>query len=178
VANPKQKLPTDAGGARAVMLGPRLFKRVMELLNLLSSMEGTGTVTIQKNGPSWQIVGNAPNTYFGLITGHNANTSGIDDFTYTVVQAYKPTAGYGGWAALPNGRTWTNVYNANDNATTMTHLGSGIAVSNIPAGFSVVPLPNNTLVIVTPVNCGAGIMEYWIFAAGVPLSIDGVCGAT
>lgn len=95
-------------------------------------------------------------------------------WVYTLVEVYKSTAGYNGWADVTGGITTTYGYNGieDQNGATGTY-GVNIASTNLTGTFALKPLYTGCRVFAYPVAVyGSANMEWWF---DVSNQVDGQC---
>jgi hypothetical protein len=116
----------------------------------------------------FRVTGNTP-----LEATKDANGNPTQ-WTYTVEEIRKATAGYGGWAARAGGYSGT-AYNTDEDANTGTgrqmnsvdHDGA-----NYPGGFEMFPLATGVIRPGLFVQTDAGLTEVWLFKTN---GEDGTC---
>jgi len=129
-------------------------------------------------GTKWAVVRIGPKPpasegFWAQLTGSSAD--GTNRWSYSFVEVYKATAGYGGWASLSGGRSGTARNTIEDGNSGSGTLGNGVAVSNLDTDdytFTLQPVPGDVIVWVREVNQG-GTTEYWFqYENGVDGSCD------
>ncbi len=103
-----------------------------------------------------------------------SESAGDNKWSYSIAEAVKTSAGYGGWAAKSGGRTGT-AYNVIEDINAASGvLGDGVNASNLDTDdftFTLQPCPNGVPVWIRPVPVGEAT-EYWFAYEN---GIDGGC---
>ena len=130
---------------------------------------GTGTKwAVVRIGPKPP----APEGFWAQLTGSSAD--GTNRWSYSFVEVYKATAGYGGWATKSGGKSGTARNTIEDGNSGSGTLGNGVAVSSLDTDdytFTLRPIPDDRVVWVEEVDQG-GATEYWFQYEN---GIDGSC---
>jgi len=121
----------------------------------------------------------AGDTGFWARIDGSTQDGGNKRWKYDFTEIRQATAGYGGWAVLPGGRTGTNaggnpLYNAieDQNGASGT-FGNGIDSANLVGSIEIRPIPTGTPVWVRAAAVADGTVTYWTkYENGV----DGNCG--
>ena len=115
----------------------------------------------------------APEGFWAQLTGSSAD--GTNRWSYSFVEVYKATAGYGGWATLSGGKSGTARNTIEDGNSGSGTLGNGVAVSSLDTDdytFTLQPVSDDVIVWVEEVDQG-GTTEYWFqYENGVDGSCD------
>jgi len=132
------------------------FDSIRRITDAVRDFERTPTQSIQDTGSSQQSF--SRRYFFARITG--STSLGNNKYSYTFVEIYKNTAGYGGWADKSGGVTGT-LYNfiEDQNAATGT-LGNGVAISALGT-CTMKPIVIGTRVRVEWTYLANGNVEYW-----------------
>ena len=103
-----------------------------------------------------------------------ATTANGSQWTYTLVELVKSTAGYGGWTDHSNGYEY-DAFNENEdqNPAIGGLMGNGVDTTNLVGTYWVQPIPVGTRVTVKDVPLADGTTEHWII--GMPSGVDGAC---
>ena len=128
-------------------------------------------------GVKWAVVRIGPKPpepggFWAKLTGSSAD--GTNRWSYSFVEVYKATAGYGGWATKSGGKSGTALNTIEDGNSGSGTLGNGVAVSSLDTGdytFTLQPVPDDVIVWVREVDQG-GTTEYWFQYEN---GIDGSC---
>ena len=131
---------------------------------------GTGTKwAVVRIGPKPP----APEGFWAQLTGSSAD--GTNRWSYSFVEVYKATAGYGGWATKSGGKSGTARNTIEDGNSGSGTLGNGVAVSSLDTDdytFTLQPVPDDRIVWIEEVDQG-GTAEYWFqYENGVDGSCD------
>jgi len=131
---------------------------------------GTGTKwAVVRIGPKLP----APEGFWAQLTGSSAD--GTNRWSYSFVEVYKATAGYGGWATKSGGKSGTARNTIEDGNSASGTLGNGVAVSSLDTDdytFTLQPVPDDRVVWIEEVDQG-GTAEYWFqYENGVDGSCD------
>ena len=151
---------------------------------LASAKEGSAQIlwAESETGAKWAVIRIGAKTpvstdFWAEITGSAAD--GTNRFKYAWSEVYKSSAGYGGWATLPGGRSGTTTTNPARNTIEDVNgasgtLGNGVAVANLDTDdytFTLSAAPSGTIVRMREVAQGSNT-EYWFqYENGV----DGGC---
>ena len=133
---------------------------------------------------TWIDTGWVSSGFWASISGNSAD--GTNRWKYAFSEVYKSSAGYGGWAALSEGRSGTTstsparntIEDMNTGADSHVE-GNGVDPGNLdPAEtgsdtFSLMPCTSGNIVRMHQVECGETV-EYWFSYEN---GVDGDCGS-
>lgn len=105
----------------------------------------------------------------------SATTDDTNQWTYNFLEVVKSSAGYGGWTARTGGRTGTarNMFEDMNDGVGIEGNGIDVDGTDFPAGFSIQPVPDGTVVMMYRVlEAATGTQEFWFDYVN---AVDGTC---